>query len=112
MLRTAILLRCVWAGEAEDNIASSKEREKGRVVELAAIVSLKGMEGGQRWQHVRLVTEGECPHIVRVVIKNDEVVLAARMAQDQRGPNIIVQKTEWRRRNICRILERLTNMFS
>ena len=68
--------------------------ERG-VDELAAVVGLERqdgaaklclherMEGNQRWENVRLVAERERPNIVGVVVKHDEVVLTARMAQDR-----------------------------
>jgi hypothetical protein len=83
--------------------------EKGArvgVVELATIVTLKGTnwatelggdpgeevcEGGQG---IRLQPKRESPKKVREIIQNDKVVFVTREVDDERGPEIIVDKVK------------------
>lgn len=108
---SAILLGGVGAGEAEDNAMCGEERAKNGVVELTSVVRLKRqdrpselrlnecMEGEERGHDVGLATQWECPYVVRVVIKYNEIVLKTRTAQHRRSPYITVQKGEGKRRN-------------
>jgi hypothetical protein len=70
------------------------------------------MEGEERGHDVGLATQWECPYVVRVVIKYNEIVLKTRTAQHRRSPYITVQKGEGKRRNSRGCSEREANMFS
>jgi hypothetical protein len=54
----------------------------------------------------------EGPHVVRVVIEHDEIVLETGIAQHRRGLHITVQETEGIGRNCGRFIKGLSNMFA
>ena len=63
-------------------------------------------------ENIRLATQGEGPHVVRVVIEHDKIVLKAGVARHWRGPHIAVQEAERIGRNYRRFMKRLSNIFA
>lgn len=78
-----------------DNAMCGEERAKDGVVELTSVVRLKRqdrpselrpnecMEGEERGHDVGLATQWECPYVVRVVIKYNEIVLKNQNSSTQ-----------------------------
>ena len=120
----SILLRSVRACEAKDNAMAGEERAKRLVVKLTAVVCLErkdrscklslheGVEGNERGENIRFSSQREHPDIVGVIIKHDQIVLVARVAENGQRPHITVKKTERRRRNSVGFMKRHANMFA
>jgi hypothetical protein len=60
-------------------------------------------EGGK---NVRLVTEGKCPGIMRVIIQNNKVEFETRITHYWRGPYITMQKQKREMGNIIGLAKR------
>jgi hypothetical protein len=99
-LDTTVLLRGVWASEAENGAVRGKKGADGGVVEFFPVISLEsvygaaelgghvGVEGGKGGGDVGLFAEGKSPHKVRVVIKNNKIIEKTRITSNWRGPYI------------------------
>lgn len=82
------------------NAMGEEERPGGRVVELAAIVTLDGFDGvaelgrhirrkvSQCWKSFRLGVQGKHPNEVRAIIKNDKIIFKTGHTSHGRGPQI------------------------
>ena len=84
-----------------------EEGAGARIVKLTAIVALDGLDGGaklcgniskeirQSCNCVILEAQRKCPHVVRAITKNDQVVFKTRYTRNRRGPQITMYEIKY-----------------
>ena len=91
------------------NTPREEERTGGGVIELTPVVTLDGLNGeaelsGHPGEEVeggkglRLGEQRESPRVVREIIDHHQIVFVARKAENRRGPQVTVNKSEGMRR--------------
>jgi hypothetical protein len=102
----AILGRGVWARETQLDAKCEKERARGVIVKLTAVVTLQGTdravklegdpgeevcEGGEC---VRLQSKRKSPKKMGKVIQNHQIVFITRKTEYRRGPEITMNQVK------------------
>ena len=83
---TTILLRCVWTCETKNCAVVRQKSAESKVVELFSIVRLKrkdgtpklradiGVKSRQGRERIRLSAQRKSPHIMRIIIKDNQII--------------------------------------
>jgi hypothetical protein len=98
--RLAVLLRRVGTRESQLNAERGQKKAHGIGIILTAIICLKGEDGKAKLslnigdegtycrKNVRLISQGDCPKIVCIIIEKDNIIFVPGMIVNRRGPNI------------------------
>ena len=88
-LRLAVLRRSIWAREAKHNAIVLEVFSEGKIIKLAAIVSLEtengqpeltidiGAEGKKSRNHIRFVHQRKSPDVMGIVIDDHQVIFVS-----------------------------------
>ena len=99
-LSATVLLRGVRAGETKNRAMCGEKSANSGVVELLPVICLQrengmtklreniGVERGESGDSIQLAAQREDPHIMREIIKYDNIIKIARITGNRRGPNI------------------------